>query len=72
MLNELRCKGIRIDRTIKNDPFKLYQGYIDIVKPIEVRSVIHEYENEIEDLKDQLNKSLDEALAIKDSCEHYL
>lgn len=36
----MRKLGLRVDRTVRSDPFKLYQGYIELVKPIEIETSI--------------------------------
>ena len=38
----------------ENDPFRLYQSYIEIVKPLDYETSLHALEDENERLKHQL------------------
>ena len=55
-----------------HDPFKLYQGYLDIVKPIDTETTIAEYiekMNLMQEKMDDANKRSDATMA---ACEQYL
>ena len=53
----LRLTGNPLDVSEKNDPFKLYQGYLDIVKPMDYDTEVDEYKYRIAELEQQLNDS---------------
>ena len=65
----LRAAG---EPTKSNDPFKLYCGYIDIVKPIDYETDMKEYKEKISELEVQLNGANEKADAIQSACETYL
>ena len=51
--------GRKFPRAIKDiDPFELYQGYVDKVKPVDYHLQVSNYEEEIESLRDQLKRAL--------------
>ena len=55
-----------------NDPFKLYCGYIDILKPIDYENDLQEYCDKIKILEEQLKGEHDKSEAIQSACEQYL
>ena len=55
-----------------NDPFRLYQGYIEIVKPIDYETDVQMYLNRIQILEIQLADSEAKCKIIQSACEQYL
>ena len=72
IIKAIRIAGRKFKAEQTNDPFKLYQGYIDIVKPIEYDTKINDYIEANELLKQQLQDSNDKSDAVMSACEQYL
>ena len=56
----------------ENDPFRLYQSYIEICKPLDYETSLHALEDENERLKHQLEVEKARADTIQAACERYL
>ena len=55
-----------------NDPFRLYQGYIEILKPIDYENDLQGYRDKIKQLEFLLQGAEDKSNAIQSACEQYL
>ena len=56
----------------ENDPFRLYQSYIEIVKPLDYEHDLKYLEHENKLLKEMLEEANNKADSIKKACESYL
>ena len=56
----------------EEDPFRLYQSYIEICKPLDYETTLHNLEEENEKLKHMLEVEKTRADTIQAACERYL
>ena len=68
----IKIAGQKITPAEQNDPFRLYQGYIEIVKPVDYNTDVQIYLERIAMLEQQLADSDANAKAIQAACEQYL
>ena len=68
----MRMANPNVKTEALKDPFALYQGYIDIVKPVEYETNVQEYMDKIAELEQLLRDSEAKSDAIQSACEQYL
>ena len=56
----------------ENDPFRLYQSYLEICKPLDYETSLHNLEGQNEKLKSMLEVEKVRADTIQSACERYL
>ena len=70
ILQSMRLAGTKLQNN--NDPFRLYQGYMDIVKPLDYETDLVIYKKQIKNLEAQIANTEAKSDAIQSACEQYL
>ena len=72
VVQTLRITGQHVKKDEQSDPFRLYQGYLDVVKPIDYEIEKQDLEELVAELRERLEQSELKCQTIQSACEQYL
>ena len=72
VVQTLRIMGQQMKKEEQSDPFKLYQGYLNVVKPIDYELEKQDLEDMLAELRERLEQSELKCATIQSACEQYL